>query len=73
MKYNLRDIAEYTIAVINEFARQFNLTEKQAFRYLTFHRGLTFIEENYGIAHTLNFQEVIESVRLYCRNSGGKI
>lgn len=28
MKYNMRDIIEYIIALVNEFAKQFGLTEK---------------------------------------------
>ena len=48
MKYTIRDILEYTIAIVSEFASKFNLTEKQAYRYISFHKGLNFIEENYG-------------------------
>ena len=48
MKYTIRDILEYTIAIVSEFASKFNLTEKQAYRYISFHKDLNFIEENYG-------------------------
>ena len=73
MKYRIRDILEYTIAIVSEFASKFNLTEKQAYRYINFHKGLKFIEENYGIIHTLDFNEAVESVALFCRKSGGEL
>ena len=73
MKYRVRDILEYTIAIVSEFASKFNLTEKQAYRYINFHKGLDFIEENYGIMHTLDFNEAVESVAIFCRKRGGEL
>lgn len=71
MNYSVRDIFEYIIALVNEFAKQFGLTDKQAFNYIHNHKGVAFIEQNYGIIHTLDFAEAIDSVATYCRRSGG--
>lgn len=73
MEYNIRDIIEYTVGIISDFAARHNLSEIQAYRYLSFHKGLSFVEENYGIIHTLSFDEALDSVALYCRKSGGKL
>ena len=62
---------EYIIALVNEFAKKFNLSDKQAFNYIRNHQGVTFIEDNYGIIHALDFQEAVESVALFCRKTGG--
>ena len=62
---------EYIIALVNEFAKKFNLSDKQAFNYIRNHQGVTFIEDNYGLIHTLDFQEAVESVALFCRKTGG--
>lgn len=62
---------EYIIALVNEFAKKFNLSDKQAFNYIRNHQGVTFIEDNYGIIHTLDFQEAVECVALFCRKTGG--
>ena len=62
MKYNIRDRFEYIIALVNEFAKRFGLSDKQAYNYIKFHKGVDFIEKNYGIIHTLDFNEAIESV-----------
>ncbi len=71
MKYNIRDIFEYTFMLINLFARKFDLTEAQAYRYLKANNGISFIEEHYGILHTLDFPEVIDGLSQYCKKSGG--
>ena len=73
MEYNIRDIIEYIIALVNEFAKRFGLSEKQAYRYIRVHKGVAFIEQNYGIMHTLDFNEAVDSVVLYCRKAGGKL
>ena len=49
MTYNTRDIIEYIIALVNEFAKKFGLSDKQAYRYIRIHKGVAFIEQNYGI------------------------
>ena len=73
MKYNIRDIIEYIIALVNEFAKRFGLTEKQAYRYIRVHKGIAFIEENYGVIHTLSFEDAVDGVALYCRRTGGEL
>ena len=73
MKYNIRDIIEYIIALVNEFAKRFGLTEKQAYRYIRIYQGVAFVEQNYGIIHTLDFDEAVDSVALYCRRKGGQL
>lgn len=73
MKYDIRDIIEYIIALVNEFAKRYGLTEKQAYRYIRMYKGVDFVEQNYGIIHTLDFDEAVDSVALYCRRKGGKL
>ena len=73
MEYKARDIIEYIIALVNEFATRFELTEKQAYRYISMYKGVVFVEQNYGIIHTLDFKEAVDSVALYCRKKGGKL
>ncbi len=45
MKYNIRDRFEYIIALVNEFAKRFGLSDKQAYNYIKFHKGVDFIEK----------------------------
>lgn len=73
MTYKSRDIIEYIVGVISEFASKFNLTDRQAFRYINFHNGISFLENNYGIIHTLDFNEAVDSLVSFCRKSGGHL
>ncbi|MBD5295884.1 MAG: DUF3791 domain-containing protein [Bacteroides sp.] len=73
MEYKIRDICEYIIALVNEFAKRFGLTDRQAYNYIHRHKGVGFIEKNYGIIHTLDFSEAVDSVAIYCRHTGGKL
>ena len=73
MNYNIRDLFEYIIALVNEFAKRFGLSDKQAYQYIRAHKGVAFIEQNYGIIHTLDFEEAVESVATYCRRAGGDL
>lgn len=73
MSYRIRDIFEYIIALVNEFATRFGLTDRQAYNYIRHHKGIYFIEENYGIMHTLDFKEAVDSIATYCRRFGGEL
>ncbi|MDE5850332.1 MAG: DUF3791 domain-containing protein [Muribaculaceae bacterium] len=73
MAYKARDIIEYIVAVVSEFASKYNLTDSQAYRYISFHNGISFLEGNYGIIHTLDFDDAVDSVAMFCRRSGGEL
>lgn len=73
MEYNVHDILEYIVALVNEFAKKYDLTDKQAYNYISHHQGVTFIEQNYSIMHTLDFDEAVAGVATFCRRTGGKL
>ena len=65
------DIAEYIIFMINKFASNFKLSEHQAYRYMKIHGGIEFIEENYGIMHTLDDEDSLQGIANFCKRNGG--
>lgn len=69
----IKDKAEYTIALTNEFAKAHELTEQQAFRYLDRFRGIDFIIDHYGIAHTQSFYDMVVALGEICQRNGGFI
>lgn len=73
MKNNMRDIFEYIIAFVDEFAKRFQLSEIQAYRYIRIHKGITFIIDNYSIMHTLAFSDAVDGVASFCRREGGAL
>lgn len=71
MKFDPIDIVEYIIFIVDEFAVHFGLDEFQSYRYIKNHGGLEFIENNYGVMHTLDDNESVESVAIFCKKNGG--
>ena len=69
MGTEIRNKVEYIVVMIAEFAKAKHLTESQAFRYLT----IKFLNEHYGIAHTLRMEDVLNDITDYCRRHGGAI
>lgn len=61
----------FAVACVNEFAHQYHLSVQEAFRYLFQFKGIEFIKENYEIEHTLDFDTIIDDLRLLCRKNGG--
>lgn len=69
----IKDKVEYIVALVNEFAKRFGLTDVQAFRYINYYHGIELIEQHYNIMHTLDFNEIIDSVASYCKRQGGAL
>ena len=66
-----KDKIEYTVALVSNFAKKNSLSTTQAFNYLDRYQAIHFINQNYNIAHTLSFNDILEDLSLYCKNQGG--
>lgn len=67
------NIIEYTIALVNEFAKRFGLSEKESFRYIDRYQGMKLIEQCYDIMHTLSFADSVDGMASFCRRHGGTL
>lgn len=63
----------FTVVCVSEFAKKNNISIREAFRYLFHFEGISFIKENYDIEHTLDFETVLEDLKLLCRKNGGAL
>ena len=45
----------WLVVCVNEFAHQFSIDIKTAFKYLYEYGGINFLTENYEVEHTLSF------------------
>lgn len=61
----------FTVACVDEFARQHNLSAREAFCYLFQFKGIAFIKENYDVEHTLDFGTILEDLSVLCLRNGG--
>ena len=73
MDYSLDEKFEWTIIFIYEFSRRYGLSMKQAFNYLNRYKGIDFINEHYGYAHTQSFSDMVDDISILCSRMGGKL
>lgn len=67
------NMARYIIACVDEFAKKYLLTPKEAFNYLDRFKGLAFITEYYETEHLLSLDEAVDDLAHICSNNGGGI
>lgn len=65
--------AEYIVIFISEFARRFGLSAVQAYRYLNRYKAIDFLDEQYSIAHTQSFEDMVQNIASYCQRHGGAL
>ena len=76
MKENLpklKKIIDYIVICINEFAKQYKMTSKEAYLYLKQYKGIEFLEHTYEAEHTLSLDDAIDDLKQICINNGGNI
>lgn len=69
-RINLRVIG-YIVAVINEFARAYNITVREASNYLSRYKGIDFLTEHYEAEHLLSIEDSVQDLARVCYNNGG--
>ncbi|MCM1491451.1 MAG: DUF3791 domain-containing protein [Muribaculum sp.] len=67
------NILKYIIAVISEFAKAYDITQKQAYNYLVRFKGMSHLTEFYNILHTQSFEDNVEVLAEVCQRNGGQI
>ena len=62
---------KYTNALIAEFAKKFNLGQRQALNYLKRYKGLDYLQAFYDVLHTKSFEETLHDISIICQRNGG--
>lgn len=68
-----KQMIDYFVICVNEFAAHFGLTEKDAMLYLDKYEGLDFLEEFYDVEHTFSFEDTVLDLAQICRKNGGNL
>ena len=63
----------FTVACVNEFARKYQISSKEAFQYLFQFKGIAFLKENYDVEHTLDFETILDDLEIVCKKNGGAL
>lgn len=73
MAAQLLNKIEYLILLVAAFAAQSNISEAEAYRYLSRYGALALCDKHYGIMHTLSLDENIQTLQAYCQRKGGTL
>jgi len=71
--YNVKDIIEYGVSFVSEFAKAYGLRDDEAFRYLDNFKAIDIIVENYGVMHTQSYRDMVADISTYCCRKGGTL
>lgn len=71
--YSVKDIAEYIVALIAAFASYHSMTDTEAYRYLCQYGAIKVVHDFYDVMHTQSFEDMVQSMTLYCRQKGGSL
>ena len=70
---HFRDIIEYLVLFTKAFALRFGLSEPEAFRYLHRYGAIQVAQDYYDVMHTQSFDDMVQSIAVYCRRQGGQL
>lgn len=68
-----KNLIDYVMTVIVEFARHHDLTIREASNYITRFKGIDFLTEFYDVEHTLSFNDCVDDLTVICQNNGGTL
>lgn len=68
-----KDIIDYVMTAILEFASRYSLSVREASNYLNRFKGIDFLMEFYDVEHTLSFNDCVDDLTIICRNNGGEL
>lgn len=68
-----KDVIDYVMTAIVEFAKRHKLTIREASNYLNRFKGIDFLSEFYDVEHTLSFNDCISDLTVVCVKNGGAL
>ena len=68
-----KNIINYIVICINEFAKQNKMTSKEAYLYLRDYKGIEFLLYFYEAEHTVGLDDAIDDLKQVCVKNGGNI
>lgn len=73
MSESQKNMTDYFVVCVNEFAKRYDISAREALFYLDQHEGLRFLEEFYDVQHTLSFDETVDNLTVICQRYGGEL
>jgi hypothetical protein len=66
-----RDVVDYLVFMVNEFALKHKISATQSFEYLKKFGGIEFLDDFYDIEHCENPNITLISLQTICSREGG--
>ncbi len=68
-----RNVLDYVVVCVSEFATRYDIQMQEAYQYLRQYKGIDYLQEFYDVEHTLSFEDAINDLTTICQNNGGDI
>ena len=65
-----RNLLDYIVICISEFANRYGMHMRDAYIYLNRYKGIQFLKEFYHVEHILSFDDTINDLSAICRKNG---
>lgn len=71
--YSVKDISEYIVALIAAFASRYDMTDMEAYKYLSRYGAIKVAHDFYDVMHTQPMNDMVQSMWSYCKRKGGSL
>ena len=71
--FSTKDISEYIVLLIAAFASHYQMTEVEAYRYLSRYGAIKVAHDFYDVMHTQSLDDMVQSMASYCHRKGGEL
>ena len=71
--FSIKDISEYIVLLIAAFASQYQMTDAEAYRYLSRYGAIKVAHDFYDVMHTQPMADMVQSMASYCHRKGGHL
>ena len=71
--FSIKVISEYIVLLIAAFASRYQMTDIEAYRYLSRYGAIKVAHDFYDVMHTQSFDDMVQSMASYCHRKGGEL
>jgi len=71
MPAKTRNMLDYMVVCVNDYADRHGLAYVDSFDYLHQNKGLEFLQECYEAEHTLSLDETLDDLEAVCKRNEG--
>ncbi len=70
--FSTKDISEYIVLLIAAFASRYQMTDAEAYRYLSRYGAIKVAHDFYDVMHTQPMADMVQSMATYCHRKAAE-